>query len=263
VRAWLSGLAKKPRLKPRLLVEPFAGGGIVSLTAVMEGLVDQCVMVELDHDVAAFWRATLDHGQKLVEKLLCFQPTSEAVSLLMKGEPRDPLERGFRTLVLNRTRRGGILAPGASFIKEGEQGKGLVSRWYPKTIANRLTAIGKVSDRIDFREMDGVEFLAGSVTELSEDVAYFLDPPYTAGGKRAGRRLYVHNEIDHALLFEILSRSSADFLMTYDYSTEVVELVNKHHFHAVQVLMKNAHHITIPELVITRRPTFELTKPCE
>ena len=34
VRAWLSGI--KP--KPAVLVEPFAGGAIVSLTAVMEGL---------------------------------------------------------------------------------------------------------------------------------------------------------------------------------------------------------------------------------
>ena len=38
---------------PRLLVEPFAGGGIVSLTAVMENLADESIMVELDKDVAA------------------------------------------------------------------------------------------------------------------------------------------------------------------------------------------------------------------
>ena len=35
---------------PRLLVEPFAGGGIVSLTAVMEGLAEKCLMAELDRD---------------------------------------------------------------------------------------------------------------------------------------------------------------------------------------------------------------------
>ena len=44
VRAWLGGI----RPAPSLLIEPFAGGGIVSLTAVMEGLVSRCLMAELD-----------------------------------------------------------------------------------------------------------------------------------------------------------------------------------------------------------------------
>ena len=53
IRAWLGGLDPKPSL----LIEPFGGGAIVSLTAVMEDLVDRCLLVELDADVAAFWRA--------------------------------------------------------------------------------------------------------------------------------------------------------------------------------------------------------------
>ena len=43
--------------KPRLLVEPFVGGGIISLTAVFENLVDSALMVELDEDIAAVWQA--------------------------------------------------------------------------------------------------------------------------------------------------------------------------------------------------------------
>jgi len=34
-------------------VEPFAGGGIISLTALFERLVDRVVMVELDEDIAS------------------------------------------------------------------------------------------------------------------------------------------------------------------------------------------------------------------
>lgn len=40
IRVWLN----KVNPAPRLLIEPFAGGGIVSLTAVMEGLVERCLM---------------------------------------------------------------------------------------------------------------------------------------------------------------------------------------------------------------------------
>ena len=84
----------------------------------------------------------------------------------------------------------------------------------------------------------------------------FVDPPYTAGGKKAGRRLYNHNTINHPHLFTILARSGADFLMTYDESPEILDLIEKHGFHAVRVVMKNTHHARIAELVITRRPVF-------
>ena len=50
--------------KPRILIEPFAGGGIASLTAVMEPLVEQAIMVELDLDVAAFWAGGVARGRR-------------------------------------------------------------------------------------------------------------------------------------------------------------------------------------------------------
>ena len=41
------------------LIEPFAGGGNVSLTAGFEDLAKSIVMVEKDEDVAAVWRTIL------------------------------------------------------------------------------------------------------------------------------------------------------------------------------------------------------------
>ena len=252
VRAWLGRI----RPAPRLLVEPFAGGGTVSLTAVMENLADRCLMAELDHDVAAFWHAALRRGPELCEKVRRFQPTREAVDRLSRRRPADVLEHGFRTLVLNRTRRGGILAPGAALSRAGENGRGVASRWYPDTLAKRLQTIAGHADRIDFRETDGMRLLETLPGNCGRDAALFVDPPYTAGGKRAGRRLYAHAELDHARLFEMLAESGLNFLMTYDRSAEILSLVREHGFHAAQVVMKNTHHDLIPELVITPRPEF-------
>ena len=248
IRAWLGGLDQKPEL----LIEPFGGGAIVSLTAVMEGLVERCLLAELDRDVAAFWKAALNHGPELCERIREFEPTREAVEALARTQPDEPLERGFRTLVLNRTRRGGILAPGASLSRAGESGKGLASRWYPETIASRLCEISAHAERIDFRETDGMRLLE----ELAETPGsvVFADPPYTAGGKRAGRRLYTHSEIDHPRLFQMLSDAAPEFMLTYDHAPEIAELVRRHRFHAVQVTMKNTHHDRVGELVITRGP---------
>lgn len=250
IRKWLAGSGTQT------LIEPFAGGGIVSLTAVMEDLVERAVMIEIDQDVAAFWKTALNHKEFLADKVLDFALSRDAVDRLESESPRNVAEHGFRTLVLNRTRNSGILAPGASLIRHGENGKGIASRWYPETLANRLRKIASVSNRITFHEEDGMKLLEPLLQKWGNQTAVFVDPPYTAGGKRAGVRLYSHNHIDHSHLFEILKRTDAYFLMTYDSAPEIVEMIQHHGFHAVIVMMKNSHHNKMKELVITRDPLF-------
>lgn len=250
IRAWLGSQDEMYRL----LIEPFCGGGIVSLTAVMEGFAERALMAEIDHDVAAFWHAALRHGDELRERLLAFNPTRENVQRLARRQPDNVIDHGFRTLVLNRTRRGGILAPGASLARNGENGKGIRSRWYPETIAKRLEDISACVDRLVFCETDGMQLLAAAASVPGSVI--FADPPYTAGGKRAGARLYASHDFNHPELFALLDDSGAEFLMTYDRAPEIVALVEKHGFAAVVVSMKNTHHDRVEELVITRSPIF-------
>ena len=220
IRHWLKGI--EPR--PKLLVEPFAGGGIVSLTAVMEGLVDRCLMVELDRDVAAFWHAALRHGPELCEKVQHFQPTREAVEALSQQTPRNILEHGFRTLVLNRTRRGGILAPGASLIRAGESGKrrglALVSRdARPAALRLSLDQSRTASDSARRTEWYSKTLLRPSGRTIA---VMFVDPPYTAGGKRAGQAALRPQCTSTMPACSNCSRmGTCDFLMTYDRAPEI------------------------------------------
>ena len=247
VRAWLEATG----VPHPLIVEPFAGGAIVSLTAVMGGLAESALMVEKDPDVAAFWRAALKHSDALMERVRDFKLSREEVERLENQTPTDTLERGFRTLVLNRTRRGGVLAPGAALLKQGENGRGIASRWYPDTLIERLRKIQKHADKFVIHCDDGVKWLRD--TRHKANACFFIDPPYTArGGKRAGARLYAHNEVDHAALFEALAGNDSNFMMTYDRAEEIDALILKHGFHAATVPMRNSHHDTVEELIITR-----------
>ena len=251
IREWLE------HTSPEILIEPFAGGGIVSLTAVMEELVKSAVMVEIDRDVAAFWRSALESGATLCEWIGQFDPTLESLRKIEQSVPESVIEHGFKTLVLNRTRRGGVLARGASFCKTGENGRGIGSRWYPETLIKRLAAIQKHSESISFVEGDGMKLLPILLRGWGRDAAVFIDPPYTAaGGKKAGSRLYGHCSIDHAALFAMLSEHKSNFLMTYDAAPEIIELVRKYGFNAVALSMKNGHHNRLTELVITSDPLF-------
>ena len=237
------------------LIEPFAGGAIVSLTAVMEERVTHAVMVELDRDVAAFWQAVMDHPGELVARIRGFSPTREAVEHIAGETPDSVIDQGFRTLILNRTRRGGVLASGAALVRNGENGAGVRSRWYPETLVRRIEAVAQWSGRLRFVAGDGVRFMEEHCGGSS--ARFFIDPPYTAsGGKRAGSRLYTHSNVDHARIFRALAGCEADFLMTYDCSSEIVDLVAKYNFHGAIVEMKSGHHLRVPELIITRDRIF-------
>ncbi len=247
IRLWLRD--KKPR--PTELIEPFAGGGIVSLTVAAEGLADRVTMVELDREVAAVWQAVLngDAGE-LADKILSFNLTAEAAQAILSKPCSTPEEKAFRTILKNWVNRGGILAAGAGLLKNGENGRGLMSRWYPKTLSRRILEIASMKDRIKFVEGDGLEVLSQNSTR--SDVVFFIDPPYSVSSKRAGSRLYNHFELDHERLFEIAETLAGDFLMTYDNAKEVRDLAKRHGFDTEAVAMKNTHHAAMTELLISR-----------
>ncbi|MFZ0392891.1 MAG: hypothetical protein WCF17_11745 [Terracidiphilus sp.] len=83
-------------------------------------------------------------------------------------------------------------------------------------------------------------------------MAFFIEPPYTAGknGKRAGRRLYTHNELDHEELFRKCENIKGDLLMTYDNAEEVIQMAARHGFPTRLISMMNTHHATMQELII-------------
>jgi DNA adenine methylase len=237
--------------KPRILVEPFAGGGIISLTALYENLVEQAVIVELDDEIAAVWESIVNgDAEWLANRILTFEMTKEAVLQELRKIPNTRREKAFQTILKNRTLHGGILAEGSRFVKYGENGKGIRSRWYPGTLAKRLLDLNHIVSRIDFRCDDGLKIMQEFCAV--QEANYFIDPPYTAGGKKAGKRLYKHFSLDHKELFELCRSLKGDFLMTYDDAEEVKEMAYKHGFQMRLVPMTNTHHTTMKELVIGR-----------
>lgn len=241
--------------KPKVLVEPFAGGGIISLTALFEDLVQKVVMVELDEDIAAVWRTVVDGNSAwLAKRILNFELSRETVIHEISLEAKTNRDRAFQTILKNRTFHGGILAEGAGLLKHGENGKGINSRWYPGTLARRFGDLNNVADRLDFRCEDGMNVMREFASRT--DTVFFIDPPYTAGGKKAGKRLYRYCDIDHEQLFLICKTLKGDFLMTYDNADEVKEMARHHGFQMRLIPMNNTHHATMEELVIGKDLTW-------
>ena len=247
VTQWLIHLPQRPTE----FIEPFAGGAIIGLTVAFEKLANHVTLVELDEQVASVWKAIIYGDYKwLANEIIHFDLSSENVDRELTKAEVSVEEKALQTILRNRINRGGILAPGAGRIKNGENGKGIKSRWYPGTLSRRILSIGKIRERITFIEGDGLQVIEQN--SKCPDVVYFIDPPYTAGGKKAGARLYTHFDIDHEKLFALAETLKGDFLMTYDNALGVKQMADQHGFVTDLVAMKNTHNTEMAELLISR-----------
>lgn len=241
-------------LKASVFVEPFAGGAMAGLTVAAEGLAERVLLSELDEDVAAVWatifRGTDNDVRWLKKHILDFDVTLPLVQAVLAKEPKTDRERAFRTIIKNRMQRGGIMAPGAGLVKTGEAGRGLNSRWYPETLAKRIEVLRGLAGTVDFEQEDAFKVVARF--KKDPNAFFFVDPPYTAGGKSAGKRLYRYNEIDHDKLFALMASVQGSVMMTYDEAPEVRKLAKTHGFRVERIPMKNTHHAIIHELLILK-----------
>src|SRR6266496_1214494 len=123
--------------RPTHFVEPFAGGASVGLAIAELELAGHVTLAEIDPDVSAVWDVVLNgQATAFAEQIRDFRLSRSTVAAVIAREPTDQLSRAFRCLLLNRISRAGIMAPGAGWLNQGEDGHGIRSRWYPRTLAN-------------------------------------------------------------------------------------------------------------------------------
>ncbi|MBI5915861.1 MAG: DNA adenine methylase [Bacteroidetes bacterium] len=242
VRKWL----KQEGKTVEKLIEPFAGGGIVSLTAAFEKLSQHITMVELDEEIAAVWEVVLNGKTEwLAEKIFNFDLTIENIKAELMKEEKEIHDMAFCTILKNRIFHGGIIAKGSGMLKNGENGKGINSRWYPKTLKNRILSISHVKNMIQFIRGDAFETIEKNMGD--KNAYFFIDPPYNL----AGKRLYTHFDIDHEKLFELTAQIKGKYMLTYDDTPEIRELSKKYGLLFKTIPMKTTHHLEKNEIIIS------------
>lgn len=253
-RKWFSSASDNAEL-----IEPFAGGGIISLTAAAENYFNHVIMTELDEDVAAVWETIFSEKDYdwLSNKILNFIVTPENINEVELHANEGTKERAFSTIVRNRTNHGGILAKGSGKIKTGEGGKGLSSRWYPETLVRRITEANKLRDKIQFINEDAFKIMRQQ--QNNSNAYFFIDPPYTI----AGRRLYNLFDVDHRQIFEIISKLQGHFLLTYDDTTEIRNFAEEFSLSYKTIPMQTTHLIKKEELLISDNFEWFDDKQCQ
>lgn len=225
-RAWLASLTSPPHL-----VEGFAGGASIGLTALVEGQAHRLTLVELDHDIAEAWRVIFSPQASDLCRRLRASPTVAAAHRMLTGPPpADDVERALHLLILNRLRRNGILAPGAGLIPPGRPDSDY--RYNPESLARRIELLARYRRRVDVIEKDAIEVLSAYASD--NDTAFYLDPPYSAPGG-PGRRLYRHWSLDHERFFEVAAGLRGDVVISHQDHQLTRRLGSEHGFRLATV----------------------------
>jgi len=249
-------------LRPRLFVEPFAGGASVALQLLNDGLVDSIALGERDPLVAAFWQTVFYDHEWLIRRLRETEPTLENWDRFKRGSFNSTRWRALACIFLNRTSFSGILAPGAGPIGGRAQTSEykIDCRFDADVLARRIRAAARLADRVAFihegnwnetvRRVRARRYRAG-------EVLYYLDPPfyYKAG------LLYRHSfdAAGHQALHDALPSLGQHWILSYDPAEPILKLYTQNGIGPKRVeLLYSATAAGAPlksqELIITDLP---------
>lgn len=202
--------------RPKTIVEPFAGSGIVGLSLLYEGYAERLVLAEKDKDYLAFWRTALGDPSfsyrvsKWTERVLDLpfdqqKPFVEASLQRMKEQ--DP---GFWILLHSRAAFNGKKTGG--YMTDRHRG-GILRRW-PLSLDASLDLLYSLRNKITVMN-DAFDALAAFERE---DSYAFVDPTYTVTKECPGHDQYEVKVIDHPKLVSTLATWNGRWQLTYNLS---------------------------------------------
>ena len=248
-------------LRPRLYVEPFAGGASVALHLLATGQVERVLLGERDPLVAAFWRVLFSDTDWLCDQVAACRPSLEEWVRLRAEAGQTEREKAWACLYLNRTSFSGILSGTAGPIGGRAQASAydIGCRFPAATLMRRIRAVARFAEHVRVVEGDYRNTLAvASASGVpARDRFVYLDPPFY----RKAERLYRHHfaEADHRALRDALAALDAPYLLSYDAAPEVRALYTDTRTHGVELLYSATRRgdlVRADEIVLTNLPTL-------
>jgi len=218
---YISQVLESHLLKGCTFYEPYAGSAAVSLEMLFRGLADRIVIVEKDPLIYSFWKAVLDHTERLCEAINrldisvntwhVFEPYKYAQTPLEYST----VELGLAGLFFNRTNYSGILQANPIGGKTQSSEYKIDCRFKKATIISHIKKIACSREKITVKWADAIQYLETSLGLLHKTNCFvYIDPPYYQKGKSLYR--YYYRDQDHKNLSELIKKCQFPWLISYD-----------------------------------------------
>lgn len=258
-------------LRPKLYVEPFAGGASVALQLLSTNVVERVALGERDPLVASFWKTVFFDHAWLVREIRKIEPTLEVWKRFRNGRYSSQRTRALACIFLNRTSFSGILSETAGPIGGWQQQSAYTigCRFSVGTIVERIEQIAALRDRVLFiNEGDWRETMAMVRKEgrgmASREIFYYFDPPFYDKADRLYR--YYFDEEEHRALRDALFAMKSHYILSYDPAQPIIDLYASGNATLAQVGMlysapRSSQLLKMKELIVSNLPELPAERP--
>ena len=224
---YLAALLQLNNRRPRLLVEPFAGGASVALQLLNDGLVEQIALGDKDELVSAFWNTVFFDADWLVKRIEEVEPSLQLWEYYRSKIPSSRRERAFACLFINRTSFSGILSGTAGPIGgRSQQSAYTIGCRFPKQrLINRIRQAELLAKKVVFVKSGSWQTTmkaAQSSGVSTSDTLYYFDPPFYTKADRLYRHFFV--EKHHKQLAKAIATIRTDYVLSYDVAGPIIKL---------------------------------------
>jgi DNA adenine methylase len=256
---YIAALLRDNDLEPDLFVEPFAGGASVALELADLGLVKQVALADLDPWVASFWQTVFEDCDWLCRKVESITIDLAAWDRFKRTQAESRRWQALACLFLSRTSFNGALHPNAGPIGGRTQAGTypLDCRFPRKRLVCRLRACeqlavdGKVAWVSCQPALEAIRDARAYIKREGGTMFSYLDPPFWAKSSHLYR--YGFGQVQHEELAEALRWLREPWLLSYDMSSDINKLYEKHDARraSVELLYTGSRRGGYEELVIT------------
>jgi len=214
-------------LRPKLFVEPFAGGASVALQLLNDGLVEQIALGEKDSLLASFWNIVFKEHEWLIQALRDTEPTLANWDRFKLEHAGDDRGRALACIFLNRTSFSGIIGPTGGPLGGRAQTSAykLGCRYSVETLARRIKQAAALRDRVLFvNHGDWRNTLRRTKARKFErgEVLYYFDPPFYYKADKLYR--FHFDRAEHRRLHDALGELRQPWLLSYDAAPPIIEM---------------------------------------
>lgn len=211
------------------VIEPFAGSASVTIGLLDASLMEKGVICENDPLIIAFWQSVLYHNHEFSEAVSGLEITMDTWCDFKKYlEPDSHLKYSTMDLATaflfyNRTNYSGVISAGPIGGKRQQSKYSLTCRFNKERTIKKIKALEKFNERIDVVFHDGISFIKRYENcNDSEDVFFYIDPPYYKAGKVLYRNFF--KDLDHMELSNVVKSLEYPWLVSYDECNFIYEL---------------------------------------
>lgn len=209
-------------------IEPYAGGAGLALRLLYEEYANSIVINDLDPLVYAFWDVCINQSEQLIrwiEKIpVTIETWKKCKDIISNNKCIDNFNLASSFFFLNRTNVSGVLKGGVIGGLDQTGKYKIDARFNKNELIRRIKKIERFSNRIEVKNMDGINLIKEFVPYKGETFLY-LDPPYYEKGSNL--YLNAYKDEDHKHLAAQVKKLSTPWLLSYDNHSFISNLYSK------------------------------------